>query len=639
MGINDLAPHLRDYKNPSNHLSEIKDKVLGIDVSILSVRFLVGDSNVIDRYHMKPKVPYLELIHGYFGNIISVFQKHNVSCVFVFDGCRNPLKSEENERRQSKVTRAEEELKRIYTNAQEVSPTYLRKLKKDAVRVDEYFLAELISYLKRNSQCFIIAPCEADGQLVYLQKKNIVSYIMSEDSDLIALGGTNVIQNINYKTEMCNIVSQDKLDQYFCKMVGTVPTQVDKFAMCIMLGCDYLDNTKQKFNEFIKMWVQNKDEASKLRGLKGLDRGYYKKFNIVYHYFFSQPVFSITSLLDLSNGATITIQPLYLITQNEKKSPEEWTIHWKKIMQQNFEVIAEDNIFFQHVATAILWCRTGNALNDYVLKQKTIIDSKSGVHLELPWGFELDTTSIPLQYHCREALLNFVSARESFNGEIRKGITTEQLISLCRKIMTLNLEATPIVPGMPIGDSQLSVDIYSPVDPSILWISSCDDLITTISNFRCQFDEEWFDKYYTNPEDGPQGGIGVEKRGEVRYHSGHVDIRTMRYTFTTCKRNDTNEMVGIHFFGCNVKPSMIDAINYVQLAFDAEYNYIPSPTSRCACTDGQGFCSHMFAVVLFMRKCQIYPGQSYEWHLKYMPPYVDSVYNEIITAQFISTHK
>ena len=362
MGIKDLAPHLRDYKNPVNHLSEIKHKVLGIDVSILSVRFLVGNSNAIDRYHMLPKVPYLELIHGYFGNIISVFQKYNVSCVFVFDGCRNPLKSEENERRQSKIKNAEEELQKLYRNAQEVPSFYLRKLKRDSVKVDEYFLAELISYFKRNSQVFIIAPCEADSQLVYMQNKSIIDYILSEDTDLIALGATNVVQNVDYVSGRCNIVTQEKLNEYFVSITNTVPTQCDKFAMCIMLGCDYLDNTKQKFNEFIKMWVKNTHEPSKLQGLKEQDRGYYKKFKIVYHYFFSQPVFSITSLLDLSNVSTITIKPLYLIKQSEKKSPEEWALHWKKIMQQNFQVIVEDNLFFQRVATAILWCRTGNAL-------------------------------------------------------------------------------------------------------------------------------------------------------------------------------------------------------------------------------------------------------------------------------------
>ena len=163
-------------------------------------------------------------------------------------------------------------------------------------------------------------------------------------------------------------------------------------------------------------------------------------------------------------------------------------------------------------------------------------------------------------------------------------------------------------------------------------------MIRIISGFSCQFNDDWIDKYYKNPEDGLKGGIGVTNRAVFRFRSGHVDIRTMKYAFIKCKRSDIQVSQLIHFFGCNVKPSMIDAINYVQLAFDEEFNYIPSPTSRCACTDGQGFCSHMFAVILFMRKCQLYKGKSYEWHLEYMPPFVDTIYNEIITAQFICKH-
>ncbi len=99
MGILDLAPHLRDKRNPTNNLSELKGKILGIDVSILSVKFVKSDPRVIDRYHMLPKVPYLELIHEYFGKIINLFKKYDIKCVFVLDGARNPLKFMENDRR------------------------------------------------------------------------------------------------------------------------------------------------------------------------------------------------------------------------------------------------------------------------------------------------------------------------------------------------------------------------------------------------------------------------------------------------------------------------------------------------------------------------------------------------------------
>ena len=85
MGILDLSKHLRDHANPTNNISELKGTILGIDASILSVRFVKSDQRVIDRYHMLPKVPYLELIHEYFGGIISLFKKYDITSDLLYD--------------------------------------------------------------------------------------------------------------------------------------------------------------------------------------------------------------------------------------------------------------------------------------------------------------------------------------------------------------------------------------------------------------------------------------------------------------------------------------------------------------------------------------------------------------------------
>jgi hypothetical protein len=586
---------------------------------------------------MSPRVPYLELIHEYFGRIINLFKKHDIKCVFVLDGARNPLKFMENERRKQHVLQAEQKLKKVYESMQGISTTELNKLKKNAIQVDEYMVAELISYFQRNNHLYIVAPCEADSQLLYMQSNKLVDYIMSEDTDIIALGGTNVIQNLDYRSEKCNIVKQEKLNQYFIQNFQRVPTQCDKFAWCIMLGCDYIKKNMDHF----PLWLNEKVEELKLNRLRVecKDTEYYKTFLEVYHYFYSQPVFSISSLTDIESVHTtsnITMKPLYLIKKSEGKLTIEWLEKWKLILSANTTTTTNDASFFRDVAMGKLWCRTGKALDEYIILQRTVDDPITGEKLELPWGSDLDTETLPLQYHCREALLNFISARNGLRGEIKKGCTIEELITVYRTVM--NVEPTPVAPATRIGEHELSIDVYTPVDKIISRIKGGDALISIISEFPCQFDDDWIDKYYKYPEDGLKGGIGVTNRALARFRSGHVDIRTMKYASIRCKRSDMEVTPLVHFFGCNVKPSMIDAINYVQLAFDENFNYIPSPTSRCACTDGQGFCSHMFAVILFMRKCQLFRGKSYKWHLEYMPPFVDSIYNEIITAQFICNH-
>lgn len=129
-------------------------------------------------------------------------------------------------------------------------------------------------------------------------------------------------------------VLQDKLDQYFFKMHRTVPTQVDKFAWCIMLGCDYINKNMEYFTK----WLSEKEEEHKLSRLKAACNGsdYYNKFLEVYQYFYSQPVFAITSLTDIEStntNTTIAMEPLYLIKESETISPTQWLQKWKLILE------------------------------------------------------------------------------------------------------------------------------------------------------------------------------------------------------------------------------------------------------------------------------------------------------------------
>ena len=72
---------------------------------------------------MKPKVPYLELIHGYFGNIISVFQKHNVRYLACLYSMVVEILSNLRRTNGDKVKKnAEEELQKVYIEMRKKFP-------------------------------------------------------------------------------------------------------------------------------------------------------------------------------------------------------------------------------------------------------------------------------------------------------------------------------------------------------------------------------------------------------------------------------------------------------------------------------------------------------------------------------------
>ena len=51
--------------------------------------------------------------------------------------------------------------------------------------------------LKYKINC-ILSPFEADAQLAYLSRNNIVDFVISEDSDLIVFGCSDVVFKLDY---------------------------------------------------------------------------------------------------------------------------------------------------------------------------------------------------------------------------------------------------------------------------------------------------------------------------------------------------------------------------------------------------------------------------------------------------------
>lgn len=263
MGINGLPPLLRDPKNLRHDLKDCRAGTVGIDCSILTVKFLHSDPMHIDRYHMLPRVPYGELLHNYFNRFISFFKKYSMPVIFVFDGQRNPLKKNTNDQRQLPIDNSMKQLQDIYKKNEKADQSHINMLRKKAITVDVELVSELIEYFKSSNITYLIAPVEADGQLVFMQKQNIINYILSEDSDLVVLGGTNIIQNLNMATGRCNILSTEDLTKALCTKYSADSLQpYDKIAVCIMMGSDYLPSNSRH----IKNWLLLKkfDENGKL---------------------------------------------------------------------------------------------------------------------------------------------------------------------------------------------------------------------------------------------------------------------------------------------------------------------------------------------------------------------------------------
>lgn len=109
-----------------------------------------------------------------------------------------------------------------------------------AVDVTPEMARQLIEELKTHGVQYIVAPYEADAQLAYLERKGIITGILSEDSDLLVFGAKCLLTKLDQYGD-CIEINRD--DFTACRDISLVGWSDSEFRlMAILSGCDYLAN-------------------------------------------------------------------------------------------------------------------------------------------------------------------------------------------------------------------------------------------------------------------------------------------------------------------------------------------------------------------------------------------------------------
>lgn len=109
-----------------------------------------------------------------------------------------------------------------------------------AVDVTPEMARQLIEELKRMKVQYVVAPYEADAQLVYLEQQGIINGIISEDSDLLVFGAKRLLSKLD---QHGNCIEINRGDFAACRDISLIGwTDADFRRMCILSGCDYLSN-------------------------------------------------------------------------------------------------------------------------------------------------------------------------------------------------------------------------------------------------------------------------------------------------------------------------------------------------------------------------------------------------------------
>lgn len=164
-----------------------------------------------------------------------------------------------------------------------------------AVDVTPEMARQLIDELKRQNIQYVVAPYEADVQLVYLEKKGIIQGILSEDSDLLVFGAKRLLTKLDQYGD-CIAINRDEFTA--CREISLVGwSDVEFRRMAILSGCDYLPSINKMGLKTAYRLVRKYKTIEKILRMLQFDGqyvippGYLKDFKMAELTFLHQRVF------------------------------------------------------------------------------------------------------------------------------------------------------------------------------------------------------------------------------------------------------------------------------------------------------------------------------------------------------------
>ncbi|KAJ5422039.1 XPG/RAD2 endonuclease [Penicillium cf. griseofulvum] len=230
MGIKGLHGLLKSIQKPC-HIKNFSGQTLGVDAYGWLHRGTVACS--VDLVLNNPTRKHIDFVL----NRVRMLLFFGVKPYLVFDGDNLPSKAGTEQDRHRR--RQESKALGLELQRKGRTPEAYQEFQK-AVDVTPYMARELIEELKRMNVQYVVAPYEADAQLVYLEQQGDIHGIISEDSDLLVFGAKRLLSKLDQHGECIEI---NRADFTACREVSLVGFSDPDFRnMCILSGCDYLTN-------------------------------------------------------------------------------------------------------------------------------------------------------------------------------------------------------------------------------------------------------------------------------------------------------------------------------------------------------------------------------------------------------------
>ncbi|EPX70482.1 exonuclease I Exo1 [Schizosaccharomyces octosporus yFS286] len=229
MGIKGLLGFLKSSQTPS-HVEEFSGKTLGVDGYVWLHKGVFTCAHELAL--QKDTDKYIK----YAVHQALMLQYYGVKPIIVFDGGPLPCKAPTEQKRKERREEAFKYAKQLWDEGKK-SQAFAQF--SHCVDVTPEMAAKVIAALKEHGILSIVAPYEADSQLVYLEKEKIIDGIITEDSDMLVFGAKRVLFKMD---SFGNCVKIQREDLFKKQEVDLRLLSDEKFRhMSILSGCDYTD--------------------------------------------------------------------------------------------------------------------------------------------------------------------------------------------------------------------------------------------------------------------------------------------------------------------------------------------------------------------------------------------------------------
>jgi flap endonuclease-1 len=185
MGIKFLNKYLMDKCKSIKrvHLESFRDKKIVIDTSIYIYKFL-SENALLENMH----------------KMVLMFQKYNITPVFIFDGKPPPEKRELLDQRYLSKCKAQEKYDELLAKNESANEKELLALKSQFIKIKEHDITRVKELFDGLGVQYYVSTTESDPLCAYFVNSKKSFACLTEDMDMFAYGCHRIIRNLDFTT-------------------------------------------------------------------------------------------------------------------------------------------------------------------------------------------------------------------------------------------------------------------------------------------------------------------------------------------------------------------------------------------------------------------------------------------------------